>query len=314
MSAQIQRIANPVEEQLAAEFSERKTQLVGSDALAGAREAAFSRFSAAGLPHRRIEEWKYTDIRARLREVPEPAEVGVTLPAAQAGVSASSLADAVAADGAGIAARLSERFTGFESPLLDLNEAFASAGAVVEIAAGAQVAEPVRARFDFAAGKRGDTIALFSVGEGAKVTLIEEALTQGEGAFSGHVTHVEIARGADVTLVRHVDAGANGVHSGGLAISVGEGAKLDVLLLVPSGELVRTDIGLRFCGPDAVANLRGCTLPAASATSTRRCSSTTLIPVASAASCSSPFSTTTRAACSRARSWCARSRRRRTAR
>src|SRR5213079_3088544 len=32
------------------------------------RATAFERFAAAGLPSRRIEEWKYTDLRALMRE------------------------------------------------------------------------------------------------------------------------------------------------------------------------------------------------------------------------------------------------------
>ena len=32
------------------------------------REAAFRRFEARGLPHRRVEEWKYTDLRALMRD------------------------------------------------------------------------------------------------------------------------------------------------------------------------------------------------------------------------------------------------------
>ena len=36
--------------------------------MAGLREDAFKRFDAAGLPHRRVEEWKYTDLRALMRE------------------------------------------------------------------------------------------------------------------------------------------------------------------------------------------------------------------------------------------------------
>jgi Fe-S cluster assembly protein SufD len=32
------------------------------------RAAAFERFRRAGLPHRRVEEWKYTDLRALMRD------------------------------------------------------------------------------------------------------------------------------------------------------------------------------------------------------------------------------------------------------
>ena len=42
-------------------------------AVAEARKAAIGAFAALGLPHRRIEEWKYTDLRAALKEALPPA-------------------------------------------------------------------------------------------------------------------------------------------------------------------------------------------------------------------------------------------------
>src|SRR4051812_24786247 len=50
---------------LAAEWEEAKARLPGSAPL---REAAFERFAKAGLPHRRVEQWKYTDLRALMRD------------------------------------------------------------------------------------------------------------------------------------------------------------------------------------------------------------------------------------------------------
>ena len=39
------------------------------------RESAFKRFEIAGLPHRRVEEWKYTDLRALMRDAKPLASV-----------------------------------------------------------------------------------------------------------------------------------------------------------------------------------------------------------------------------------------------
>src|SRR5215213_11308413 len=50
---------------LAAEWQEAKSRLPGPAPL---REAAFERFASTGLPHRRVEEWKYTDLRALMRD------------------------------------------------------------------------------------------------------------------------------------------------------------------------------------------------------------------------------------------------------
>ena len=43
--------------------------LPGRGPVAEVRQAAFDDFIQKGLPHRRIEEWKYTDLRVLLREV-----------------------------------------------------------------------------------------------------------------------------------------------------------------------------------------------------------------------------------------------------
>src|SRR6516165_11864234 len=50
-------------------FAAARGRLPGEGAVAEVRERAFGAYERAGLPHRRIEEWKYTDLRALMREV-----------------------------------------------------------------------------------------------------------------------------------------------------------------------------------------------------------------------------------------------------
>src|SRR6266705_6692767 len=63
--AELTLMKNAAEQQLAAEWQTAKAKLPGAAPL---RAAAFERFDAAGLPHRRVEEWKYTDLRALMRD------------------------------------------------------------------------------------------------------------------------------------------------------------------------------------------------------------------------------------------------------
>src|SRR5436190_23865433 len=63
--AEVTLIKDAAEQQLAAEWAAAKAKLPGAAPL---REAAFGRFATAGLPNRRVEEWKYTDLRALMRE------------------------------------------------------------------------------------------------------------------------------------------------------------------------------------------------------------------------------------------------------
>src|ERR1700682_2726321 len=50
-------------------FAVVRDRLPGVGKVAEQRRLAFDAYERAGLPHRRIEDWKYTDLRALMREV-----------------------------------------------------------------------------------------------------------------------------------------------------------------------------------------------------------------------------------------------------
>ncbi len=53
---------------LADTYTQARARLPGDAAIAGQRAAAFDVFAKEGLPHRRVEDWKYTDLRALMRD------------------------------------------------------------------------------------------------------------------------------------------------------------------------------------------------------------------------------------------------------
>src|SRR6202165_2693586 len=61
-------IKTAAETALAHAYSEARGRLPGDAAVAAQRAAAFDVFAKTGLPHRRIEDWKYTDLRALMRD------------------------------------------------------------------------------------------------------------------------------------------------------------------------------------------------------------------------------------------------------
>ena len=61
------------EQALTQSFEAIAAHLPGGRAVAEVRKAAIGTFSALGLPHRRIEQWKYTDLRVALKEALPPA-------------------------------------------------------------------------------------------------------------------------------------------------------------------------------------------------------------------------------------------------
>ena len=50
-------------------FASARGRLPGAGKVAEKRQQAFDAYASAGLPHRRIEDWKYTDLRVLMREV-----------------------------------------------------------------------------------------------------------------------------------------------------------------------------------------------------------------------------------------------------
>ena len=54
-------------------FEAVAAKLPGGRQVADARKAAIGTFAGLGLPHRRIEEWKYTDLRSTLKAALPPA-------------------------------------------------------------------------------------------------------------------------------------------------------------------------------------------------------------------------------------------------
>src|SRR6476619_577550 len=50
-------------------FAVARGRLPGAGKVADLRRQAFDAYERTGLPHRRIEDWKYTDLRVLIREV-----------------------------------------------------------------------------------------------------------------------------------------------------------------------------------------------------------------------------------------------------
>ena len=73
---------------LGEQFEAAASHLPGTGWVKDLRKQAIGVFEARGLPHRRIEEWKYTDLRERLREALPPAQ-GAAAPVSRRAVEAA---------------------------------------------------------------------------------------------------------------------------------------------------------------------------------------------------------------------------------
>ncbi len=188
-------------------FAVARDRLPGAGKVAEARSAAFEAYERAGLPHRRIEDWKYTDLRALMREVlplaatPDAAVLkraaaavklqaikgarplvlvdGVLVPklsevgGLEKGLTIRSLADVLETGDAALQAHL---FTPDNAnPMVALNSAMMTDGVVVDIADGVVLKQPLQiihvASVSVPAAML--TRSMLRVGKDAGVTLVE---------------------------------------------------------------------------------------------------------------------------------------------
>jgi len=291
--AEMAVIRTSAEVELAANWREARARLPG---VVAAREAAFKRFEAAGLPHRRVEEWKYTDLRALMREAkplapaPDAAAkararaAGESLAAIEgrrivlvdgsfvpelsdlagldAGLSVRPMAQALAAGDAKATERLG-RIVPTDDIAVALNTAFMGDGVFIEVADGMALTRPLHLVF-FNSGVQPASVfarSLVLIGVGARAMVIESH----EGA-PGNDCHVNTAFELDVADKAHVDhvkitgEGAGSLHVSSLMASIGAQARFNAFLFTTAAAVVRNQLFVHFRGPETVAGIRGATL------------------------------------------------------
>src|SRR5215467_3631433 len=208
MNAEVRPIKTAAETALAQSFAAVRRALPGAGAVGALREDAFRRFETEGLPHRRVEEWKYTDLRALMRDakplaaVPDAAakarakDALAMLPALEArrvvfvdgalvpelsdlsgleaGLTIRSMAQALAAGDRDLLAHLG-RVVPTDDVAVALNTAFMGDGAVIHVAPGAALAQPIHLVFVNAGGVGASVFArsLVVIGKGARAMLVE---------------------------------------------------------------------------------------------------------------------------------------------
>ncbi|MEO1200024.1 MAG: Fe-S cluster assembly protein SufD [Pseudomonadota bacterium] len=250
-----------------------------------ARAAAAERFRVTGLPHRRIEDWKYTDLRTLMREVAPLSESGgaVATPEHFAdlatdrivvsdgqivagdmpeGVSVVATDDLLGQSDAWLRDVLTAEMDGIASPVLDLNTALMRGGVVIRIAARTELTRPLQ--IAFVAG--GEAEASFvrnviSVGEGAIAPiLIGHEGPDGVAYQANTVTHVEVADRARVDLVRLQVEGDQATHLATVASRIAGNAVLNLFTITLGASLSRTQVAFRMEGQHSELRFSGAQL------------------------------------------------------
>jgi Fe-S cluster assembly protein SufD len=255
----------------------------GSDPawLRARRTAAFARFVEKGLPGPRDEGWRqtpvapltrtrfepaepaapYPDFEARLPSL-SPASVRIvfvngrfspslsTLAGVGAGVRVGCLRQRLAQDGALLEARLGRVLADDASVFCDLNTAFAEDGAVVELAPGTVLREPVHV-VHVAAPSEQPTVSyvrtLVVAGRGSEAALVESFAGPDGGVYLvNSVSEIVLEDGARIDRYKLQQDGSLGLHLATLACRLGRDARFVDHAFSLGAAFSRNDIDLRF--------------------------------------------------------------------
>lgn len=277
-------------ERIAATHAGQAAQLAGGPAWARRRAQALARLQDRGLPDRRDENWKYLDhalIAGRSFEPPPPVAVDparlapLLLPLAAArrlvlvdgrfeprlsdadrgdGVAVDDLGTLLARDPATALRLLREPGDDADDRYALLADAFAAAGIVIRVGAGAIPPQPL---YLVHAGTNSAPCAsharvIIEVGAGARLCLVEQVTGFGEAPALGNLAaELRIAAGAAVEHVRILQPAAQAAFVETWATELQEGSHYRQHLFALGGRLLRSNLRLALAGRAAECRLAG---------------------------------------------------------
>lgn len=243
-----------------------------------AQRKAFARFESLGLPHRRLESWRYTDLRARWRTAlafaPAPdAQARAAFVAALGGgdglrigfLDGHHVVEATGDVPQGVAIRVGREMvwpvTAHGDAVVALNEAFAQT-VEIDVAAGTKLETPIHIVSLTTGAVSSAQRVLVRVGSRAEVSVIETH-RGGSAHQKNCALAFEIGDEAKVEHVaRHTDDHEGASVLSSFAATLGAHAQLDSFALIASGEMTRRQLFVRFDGDHSRIALRGASLVA----------------------------------------------------
>jgi Fe-S cluster assembly protein SufD len=277
-------------------FALARDRLPGTGQVAGLRRQAFEAYLGAGLPHRRIEDWKYTDLRALMREVLAPADVpdaaalkragaalklhaidgarrlvlvdGVFAPKlsdlanSEQGLGIRTLRDVLEAGDAALTARL---FAPDDSnPMVALNSAMMTDGLVIDIADGIILTKPLHIVHLASLPRPAAmfTRSLLRMGRAAGATLVESYIaTDGADAYQVHDSLVlAIGDGARLDHVRLIEDGREAFNISSAAVTLGAKAHFNTFGMTSGSHVSRYQAVVTFAGEGSRVETHGVNL------------------------------------------------------
>lgn len=295
MNVEVRPLRTAAETAFSDALSDAQPKLPAVNAVGGLRQAALREFAEQGLPHRRVEEWKYTDLRALLREMaplagsPDQAalaeakknhllpETGARelvfvngalvaelsdLAALEQGLSITPLPQALVAD-----TKLPTLIGGLKPEKYDaafaLNTAALNDGVVIAVTDGAQIARPIHLRHVFTGVAPASAFCrvVATVGRKAQATIVQSFAGPDAVAYQNNVvTQFSVADEGELDVVRVQAEGDKAVHLSMQIGAIGESARLRSFTLSSGAALSRHTMPLRYAGKDARVLISGATL------------------------------------------------------
>ncbi len=261
--------------------------------LARLRREAAACFSDAGLPHTRLEEWRYTNVtplarvpfelpqarpeisREALEEVSFPVYAcsvfvfmdGAHRPELSApraltgGVRALSLAELLAREPERIEAELGRQVDLKRHPFAALNTAFLDDGAVLLVPRGARLTQPVHVVFASSGTEpdrvRHPRVLLVAGPESRSQVIVDHVDLAPARGFTNAVIEVRVERGAELALVLVQREAEGTFHVSNLSARVEREANLSAHTVTLGGALVRNDASVLLADEGATCRLDG---------------------------------------------------------
>lgn len=278
------------ETQLMARFETVREELAGSVSVDALRSAAAAQLRQAGLPHRRVEEYKYSDLRAFMKSA-APLAAPSAAPDIKAALSAldsygdlerhriviangsysADLSDAaaLAEDGVTVAdfsaaltaddgAQLltTPRSAG-QDGLLALNTAFVQGGVVVDVRAGTTVSKPIEIVHVATSEGAQVTRCRIAVGEGAGLRLLETFTgDMGAGELNA-VFDYAVGDRAKLASTRLIAGAAAGPRLLTTIATIGADAEFKSLGFIAGPGFARNQQFVNFTGEHSDAKIYG---------------------------------------------------------
>jgi Fe-S cluster assembly protein SufD len=277
-------------------FAVARARLPGAGKVAETRQKAFEAYDRAGLPHRRIEDWKYTDLRALMREVlplaPAPDQAALTRAGAalklhaidgtrrlvlvdgvfapklsdlgdpEKGLGIRTLREVLEAGDATLQAQLFSPDN--SNPMVALNSAMMTDGVVIEVADGAVLTQPLHVVHVASGGTASAmfTRSLLKVGKSVSATLVESYIAaDGAKVYQAHDSLILIiGDNARLDHVRLIEDSREAFNISSSVITLGAHAHFNTFGMTSGCSVSRYQATIEFAGEGSQVETNGVNL------------------------------------------------------